>query len=114
MLKGIDNKETFEFISTADTAENPTVFLLGNISNRDKLNLFADAIDASGTVDMTKISSRIFDITKAGLKGIKNLGGKDYAVIDDTTLEAIPFNTVLEVMNKIVEINFLGVKQEKN
>jgi hypothetical protein len=114
MLQGIDNKETIEFVSTTDTAENPTVFLLGNISNKDKLNLFADAIDRTGAIDMSKMSGRIFDIAKAGLKGIKNLSGKDYATIDDAVLETIPFNVVLELVNKIVEINFLGVKQEKN
>lgn len=114
MLKGIDNKETIEFISTSDTAENPTVFLLGNISNRDKLRLFADAIDKTGAIDMAKMSNRIFDIVKTGLKGIKNLGGKDYATVDDEVLEVIPFNVSMELVNKLVEINFLGAKEEKN
>ena len=59
MLKGIDNKETIEFISTTDTAENPTVFLLGNISNKEKLNLFPDAIDRTGAIDMSKMSGRM-------------------------------------------------------
>lgn len=113
MLKGIDNKETIEFVSATDK-ENPTVFLLVNITNRDKLKLFADAIDASGAIDMTKMSGRIFDIAKAGLKGIRNLDGKDYAEINDDTLEKISFNVVMELVNKIIETNFLGSSEAKN
>ena len=113
MLQGIDNKETIEFVSATDK-ENPTVFLLGNITNRDKLKLFADAIDASGNIDMTKMSGRIFDIAKAGLKGINNLNNCNIVNITDEVLEMIPFNVVMELVNKIIEINFLGSSQAKN
>jgi hypothetical protein len=112
MLKGLDNQATIEFISTTDK-ENPTIFLLGNISNNQKLQLFADAIDSTGKIDMTKMSSRIFDIAKAGLKGIKNLNGVDYTTVDDAVLEAIPFNVAMEVVNKLIEINFLSEQEKK-
>lgn len=114
MLKGIDNKETIEFISGTDTTENPTVFLLGNISNRDKLKLFADAIDSAGGINMAKMSGRIFDIAKAGLRGINNLNNCNIVTITDEVIELIPFNVVMEVVNKIIEINFLGSEQTKN
>jgi hypothetical protein len=114
MLKGIDNSESIEFISTTDTAENPTVFLLGNIKNRDKLKLFADAIDASGVIDMAKMSDRVIDIAKAGLKGIRNLSGKDYIVIDDAVMEMITLNVTTELATKIIKINFPEPEQIKN
>ncbi len=115
MLKGIDINEKIEFVSESDKGDNPTVFLLGNISNRDKLKLFSGAIDAkTGQIDLAKIQDKTLDILQAGLKGIKNLGGKDISEITADVVDLIPFNVAIEIVGKILEFNFASEGETKN
>lgn len=114
MLKGINVNETVEFISQKDKGNNPTIFLIGNILHSDKSKLLAGAIDKTGIIDISKLQDRMLDIVRAGLKGIKNLDGKDYSEITPDTLEAIPFDVLVEIMGKVIEFNFLKADEEKN
>ena len=114
MLKGVDIKETVEYVSPSDAGDNPTKFILGNISNRDKLTLFADAINEKGEVDMKKVMSKAVDVVQAGLKGIKNLGGKDYDVITEEIVDMLSFIIMSELVGKILELNFVSEGQAKN
>lgn len=113
-MKGIDIKEVVEYVSVNDKDPNPTKFLLGVISNREKLALLSDAMNSDGTVDIKKIQSRAIDILKVALKGIKQLGSKDYDKITDEVIDMIPFDVIGELIGKICELNFLGDKEIKN
>lgn len=114
MLKGIDVNEVVEFVSSQDKSDNPTVFLIRNITMRSKMSLFKGAIDKQGQVDITVLQERAIDIFKAGIKGIKNLGGKDYDAIDDALIDSIPMVTMIEVVGKILECNFASESETKN
>lgn len=114
MLKGIDIQETKEYISQLDTGEQKTVFLIGNLTNRDKLRLFSNATNLEGVFDMRLVQDKSYDLVKAGLKGIRNLKGQDYDVITDAVIEQIPFQVFVEVVGKILEYNFSVEGIEKN
>ncbi len=114
-MKGIDINEIVEFVSAADKAEeNPTKFLLGNISNKDKMKLFADAMDKEGKIDISKLQDKTLNIVKSSLKRIKNLGGIDYDMITDEAIDKIPFNVLVELAGEILKINFLSIEERKN
>lgn len=113
MLQGIDVNEKVEYSLKADT-ENPTIFLLGNFTNRDKLKLFANAVDKDGQLDISKLQDKLFDIVKVGIKGVKNLGGKDYDVITDDVLDMLSVNAIVELGQKVLEINFASEEERKN
>jgi hypothetical protein len=114
MLKGIDLKETKEYIASTDTADNPTRFIIGNISNRRKLDLFVDITDKDGNIDLSKAQSKSMDILKEGLKAIKNLDGKDYDAITDETLDMLSFPIAMEVAAMVIQLNFVVEQERKN
>jgi hypothetical protein len=115
VLKGVDLNERIEYISDDDKGkDNPTIFILGNITHKDKLRLFTGAIDKAGAVDVSKLQDRCLDILKAGLKEIKNLNGKDYPTIDDVVVELISFKVVMELVGRILEYNFASDAEIKN
>lgn len=114
MLKGIDISETVEFVSNSDTGEDKTKFYIGNISNRDKLKIFTGAMNPDGSMNQEKLQDKTFDILKAGIKKITNLGGKDYTEITDDVLNTLQFSVMVELTGKILECNFLGEAETKN
>jgi hypothetical protein len=114
MLRGIDTQETVEFVSSSDTGENKTKFYIGNISNRDKLKIFTGAMNPDGSMNQEKLQDKTFDILKAGVKKITNLGGKDYTEITDDVLNSLLFPVMVELTGKILEFNFLGGAEAKN
>jgi hypothetical protein len=114
MLKGIDISEAVEYVSTSDTGDSKTKFYIGNISNRDKLKIFTGAMNADGSMSQEKLQDRTFDILKAGIKKIVNLGGKDYSVITDDILNSLQFPVLVELTGKVMECNFLGEAEAKN
>ena len=114
MLKGIDITETIVYTSTNDTGEEKTKFYIGNVSNRDKLKIFSEAINADGTMNQAKLQDKTFDIIKAGIKKIVNLGGKDYSTITDEIIDSLQLTVVVELMSKIIEFNFAGATEIKN
>jgi hypothetical protein len=113
-MLGIDAKETVEFVSTKDTGDVKTVFTLGSFTNRDKLKIGMGSMDASGKFDLNKFQEKIFDVLKVGVKGIKNLAGKDYPDMTEELLEVIPFDALMEVFQKIMELNFPSEAETKN
>jgi len=108
MLKGISLNEVLEYSSVKDEGEPKTIFLIGNITHKDKIRLF-DGMDTSKVA-----MSKAFDVLKIGLRGIKNLNGKDYESITEEVLELIPFEVIGELLGKIVEFNRLGEAERKN
>lgn len=109
-----------EFTTSGDTGDSKTVFIVGNITNRQKMAVLADVLDANGAFDSKKMQEKTIDIIKVGLRGIKNIyspkAGKivDLDKIDEAVLDDIPFGALLEVAAKIIEINFAGASQLKN
>lgn len=113
MLKGIDINEVVEYVSATDKTDNPTKFLIGNISNRKKLALFTNAMDKEGNLDIAKLQDKAVDIILAGLKGIKNLNGKDYSPTEEV-LDMVSLQVLTELVSKILEYNFMSEGEAKN
>ena len=114
MLKGIDIQETIEYSSQLDGGDSKTIFLIGNLPQRDKLRLFSNVTSKDGTFDKSVIEDKAGDIFKSGVKGIRNLRGKDYTVITDEVYELIHLPVLIEVIGKIIEYNFSFEGIEKN
>jgi hypothetical protein len=120
MIAGIDRSEVLEFTTSDDKGDPKTVFLVGNITNRQKMAVLADVLDQNGQFDAKKMQEKTIDIVKIGLKGIRNIYSPDaqkvvdIEAIDDAELDNIPFGALLEVAAKIVEKNFAGAGQLKN
>lgn len=113
-MLGIDAKETETFQSKYDTGEPKTEFTLGIFTTREKLKVFGGSMDAKGQFDMSKFQDKILDILEVGVKGIKNLGGKDYAGVTPEILDALPFEVVMELFERIMAINFVTEDAKKN
>ena len=113
-MLGIDAKETVEFSSAKDTGEIKTVFVLGSFTNRDKLKIFGGSMDSKGQFDASRFQDKIFDVLKVGVKEIKNLAGKDYPGMSEELLEVIYFAVLMELFQKIMELNFPSEPETKN
>jgi len=118
MLVGISKNETVEHIVTKEQGkDNPTVFLIGNLTNRDKSRLLMGAINQSG-LDMVKLQDKAIDIVLAGLKGIRNIKVdgevQNISAITESVIDLLDFETVAELMSKILEVNFMSGQETKN
>ena len=116
-MLGIDAKETLEFVSTKDTGTDKTVFSLGSFTNREKLKIFGGSMNEKGQFDVSKFQDKIFDVLKVGVKGIKNLDGRNYDFpggMNEEMLEKIPFDVLMEIFQKIMELNFPSDAEVKN
>ncbi len=113
-MLGIDAKETIQFSSKKDTGEPKTIFTIGSFTNRDKMKLFGGSMDGKGQFDPSKFQDRVFDVLKVGVKGIKNLAGKDYEGMTEELLELVPFDVLMELFQKIMEVNFPADAETKN
>jgi len=115
MLKGIDSSEQFPFSSATDSEDNKTIFMIGNITNREKLRLFGQMASSDGVIKFDRIDEKAIEILRASIKGVKNLNGKDYVGIPDDVLDSIPFNVLIELVGKVFEYNFsMEAGAEKN
>jgi hypothetical protein len=114
MLKGIDVNEVFEYVSPQDKEEPKTIFVVGNILHEDKIRIFSSSLKPDGTIDLSQSPKKAFDVLLAGLKGIKNLNGKDYTTITKEILNTLPFEILTELITKIIEFNQLGEVERKN
>lgn len=120
MLIGIDKNEKKEYVSQYDTAEVKTVFLLGNISNRQKMSMLTSVIDSDGKVNPSKLQERAFDIVQVGLKGIKNFfdpaekRAVDIDVVTEGVIDILPVQVLYELAGKIAEYNFSEESIVKN
>lgn len=106
MLKGIDLGETFEYSSQSDMGDQKTIFLIGNITNRDKLRIFGQMASSDGSVKFDKIDDRAIDVLKASIKGVRGFNGKDYEGFPDAVIDTIPFPVLIELVGKVFESNF--------
>lgn len=118
---GLDRNETKEFIATIDKDNaKPTIFLLGNITNAQKIKLIGNAMNKDGQVDNKIIQEKAIDIFKMGLKGIKNLylaskkAPADVSEITDEVIDAVPLQVLYEVIAEIMKHNFEMGEVRKN
>ncbi|MCK4248673.1 MAG: hypothetical protein KAX15_02730 [Candidatus Omnitrophica bacterium] len=115
MITGIDKDEVMEYVSQQDKdKKNPTIFLLGIIDGRTKHQFIYDAMDKKGEMDIKLLQGRAYEVLQKGLRGIKNLNGKDYDKINDDVLDRLPLTIQTEVVAKLFEINFLSEIEVKN
>ena len=113
MLVGISKKEVKEYIVAADKdSAKPTVFLIGNISNEDKINMIGSVIGPDGVINIQELQAKTVDIVKAGLKGIHNFfdpdqkQSVDVKEITPEVVDAIPFAFLYELAGQIIKANF--------
>ncbi len=121
MLIGIDISEQVEFVSEIEAGQdNPTKFILGLLTNEQKLRLVGKAILPDGTIDNQRLQEDAVAIAKLGLKGIKNIWDKksgkaiDVTVIDDAAINLINLQVLYEVVGRILKINFDAGDLRKN
>lgn len=121
MLIGIDKNEVCEFISSEDAGESKTVFLVGTISNSQKMAMVGDVVSNDGNVNNVALQKEMKNIVKAGLRGVKNFYDKtlnkavDITNITDEFIEyAIPFAVLYELAGKIIQYNFEMAALKKN
>jgi len=113
MLKAIDIGESIRYICKGDEGDNPTVFYLGNISNRDKLRLLGINWQ-TGQIESSKMNENLIDLLKCGIKKIENLDGQNYDQVDEKTLEKLPLFILVELVSKLIELNFATEAELKN
>jgi len=115
MLTGIDTKATVTFIPSAekDTVK-PTTFIIGTLTNRDKMNLMGDAVDSTGQADYKKLSEKAFDIVRIGVKGILNYNGQDTVEITEDIMNGMDLAVLMELFSKVLEVNFVSADTKKN
>ncbi len=121
MLVGLDKNETKEYVSPSDK-ENPTIFLIGNITNREKLRMtkvMHRYMKEDNSIDVNKIEEdEIYNIVKLGLRGIKNfkVGGevKESIEVNDEVIDSLPIEVMVELVAKILEYNFPTEQERKN
>lgn len=113
MLTGLDRNEVKEYVSEVEKgSDNPTVFVIGVMSGKDRLvhaANFENINDPSG----------YYDLVKKGLKEIRNIKTKsgevkNITVIDDAALDLLPTAIVKELFVKIIEFNYLSGAEAKN
>lgn len=121
MLKGINIKETIEFVSTLDKEEPKTIFLIGNITAEAKTRIMGGSVTiVDGKPVATTNTGKAYEIVKVGLKGIKNFGDpKDGAsvnidVVTDDVLNQIDGAVLFEIAAEIIKLNFNTDNLRKN
>jgi hypothetical protein len=122
MITGILNDERIEYVLPQDTGELKTVFVLKPLTKKFMFSFSAGAAESDGKggtkVNFERMADKAFDALKAGIVEIKNLKvGKDIkneTVITDAVLECLPIDTLMELFNKIIELNKFGETEQKN
>lgn len=121
MLIGIDINETVEFVSEVEKGkDNPTKFIIGLLTNEQKLKLVGKAIKADGSIDNQQLQEDAVFIAKIGLRGIKNIWDKksgraiDVVVIDDSAINMINLQVLYEIVGVILKVNFDAGELRKN
>lgn len=123
MITGINPSETKNYISTKDDKANPTVWKVSALSNRIKGHV--TAIGADKPIDI------MIEAVAFGLKGFENfkredgteisfvsknkiVGGKTYDVVDESIIEIIPFDVLVEIGGVILNGSKLSEEEAKN
>lgn len=116
MITGIDKNERYPFISAADDGEVKTTFYIGNLTQRDKLALFGQVITKEGNMDAQVIQEKAVDIFLKGVKRIENfpVEGATIDPVDEGTVDKLPFGILVEVVAKVMELNFTTENTRKN
>lgn len=131
-LYGVSLMETQDYVSTHDSnkteAEGATVFVLGTLDLGMRMKLLDNAFDmVQGGEGPARININRntvnMDAVKYGLKGWRNfrdrsgekeipfttetetLGGKPYTVVSKECMNLLPTNVLLELGQKIMDIN---------
>ena len=119
MLIGIDKNETFRYVSTQDKGENSTVFVIGVLTNRNKVALINAILNTDGTVNKAVLQDKAVEIFRMGVKRIENFydpilkKAVSLESITDETLDALPIEIVFEVSGKVAEFNFANGQDVK-
>lgn len=110
MLMGINTKEVVEFVPSSEKGNaSPVTFLIGVLKNSAKLRLMTGAADESGHVDVGRLSERAVDVVRASLRGVRNFNGQaEIKEITEDLVESIPFDALMEIFSKVIELNFLN------
>jgi hypothetical protein len=121
MLKFIDTTTAIRFVSTLDTDENKTTFLITPL-NSQEVQVINDAtvsIKSTGTASLVDVkqTARNRYFAQLGLRGFEN-AGKEFVtehksilglpkkdIIIDEILNAIPIDYVNELGEKIAELS---------
>lgn len=113
MIIGMDRNEVVQYVSVLDQdKENPTKFLLGVMSGKDRIIMAAKFESKEDPVVF-------YDVVKKGLRGIKALKTKsgeikDFDAITDEVMDLLQTALIKELFFKIVDINFLSEEERKN
>jgi len=116
MLTGIDLSERIEF-SLPEDQNNPTIFVLGPLTARQKLHLFSFGTKEQGGIDEFSVMKNpeiLFEIAVMGVRAIKNFQGKDWIEPVDQELNRFSPAVISTVAAKILEISFLSGEERKN
>lgn len=110
MITGIDPNQTTDFVAKGDDPENPTVFVIGVFTKRQKLLIESMSNDSIPAIELVSI----------GLKKIKNMvnpsngEAQDFDKIDEDVINMIPDEVFVEIIEEIGKVNSVGVETEKN
>lgn len=120
MITGLNPKQVVEIVYSRDKGDKPTKWGIGVLLLEHKNSLLNGSIGEKGQIKYDVLISRIGDILKNGLKSIKNYKKDaesepaDYDVVDDALIQTIPYEVQIELMDKIVEFNFISKEEAKN
>lgn len=122
MITGVDLNDTKEIVSTSDKGDNPTKWIIGVLTEEQKLQVTSGAIQKNGEMDVSLLQQRSPLIVRLGLKGIKNYclnknaEPKDYSGIDldEGVFVSIPEFIKAELAGHIIAFNYISEDEEKN
>jgi len=116
MITGIDRNERVPFSVKSDEGEAKTIFWIGNLLQRDRIELFGQAVTREGKVDPMVIQAKAIDIFLKSVKKIENLGtvGSVIEKIDEAVVDTLPYPVLMEVVAEIMNINFVSENERKN
>lgn len=119
-ITGIDKDETYEFTSKYDTGEPKTIFLIGVLTQKERLDFLKAFQGDKEELDASKMQEQSYKVLEKGLKGIKNLYNRktkkheDFNKITEDIIEMLPIGVVAEVAQKIIQENFVQEGEQKN
>ena len=112
MIPGIGTNQEIEFVSTKDTTEPKTVFILKNLPARYK-EKFAFEAGSSVQSGTKNVSVSLVDVSLAGIKEIRS-GDQKITEITESVIDSLPFEVIAEVAKKLIEMAFVGEQERKN
>lgn len=119
MITGINPNEVVDYVAQNDT-ENPTVWGIGVLLTDEKNSFLGDAFGPKGELIFKNMLGKIEPILKCGLKRVKNYQTQaagpvaDYDPIPPALIQTIPYEVQIELLQKIIEVNFVSRAEIKN